>query len=276
MKQNVKTNNDTSREVMLTESKTMREGYINNEEYYDVLDKIKAIPYMTEDMVVSSEQIANYYEVSTEAIKTVIKRHRDELEEDGITTLKGEELKSFKNKVCEVHGEPTKIISNKTTVLTILTKRAMLRIGMLLTTSPIAKLVRNYLLDCEREHTQEKQIWIAKREAGKIDRKRMTTAISNYIPESKHKRFAYPNYTNMIYKVLFGKDAKTMREERGFTKNDALRDSFTGDELVLVDEAETIVTALVTLGYEYDFIKTELQRKFIKQLNTSDNKEVLN
>ena len=174
MKQNVKTNNDTSREVMLTESKTMREGYVKNEEYYDVLDKIKAIPYMTEDMIVSSEQIANYYEVSTEAIKPIIKRHRDELEEDGITTLKGEELKNFKNKVCEVHGEPTKIISNKTTVLTILTKRAMLRIGMLLTTSPIAKLVRNYLLDCEKEHTQEKQIWIAKREAGKIDRKRMT------------------------------------------------------------------------------------------------------
>ena len=74
MKQNVKTNNDTSREVMLTESKTMREGYVKNEEYYDVLDKIKAIPYMTEDMIVSSEQIANYYEVSTEAIKTIIKR----------------------------------------------------------------------------------------------------------------------------------------------------------------------------------------------------------
>ena len=136
---------------------------------------------------------------------------------------------------------------------------------MLLTASPIAKEVRNYLLDCEEEHKQEKQIWIAKREAGKIDRKRMTTAIANYIPEGKHKRFAYPNYTNMIYKVLFGKDAKTMREERGFTKNDALRDSFAGDELVLVDEAETIVTALVTLGYEYDFIKTELQRKLLKQ-----------
>lgn len=272
MKQNVKTNN-TSKEVILTESKTMREGYINNEQYYDVLDKIKAIPYLTKDMVLSSEQVANYYEVTTEAIKTVIKRHRDELEEDGIITLKGEELKDFKNKVCEVHGEPTKMISNKTTILTILTKRAMLRIGMLLTTSPIAKLVRSHLLDCEEETSQEKQVWIAKREAGKIDRKRMTTAIANYIPESKHKRFAYPNYTNLIYKVLFGKDAKTMREERGFTKNDALRDSFTGEELVLVDEAETIVTALVTLGYEYDFIKTELQRNFIKQLNTEESKK---
>lgn len=267
MKQNVKTNNDTSREVVLTESKTMRESYIENEQYYDVLDKIKAIPYMTEDMVISVEQVANYYEVTKKAIETVISRHRDEIESDGYILLKGDELKKFKTDICLLHGEGNKIISNKTQSFSILTKRAMLRIGMLLTTSPIAKLVRNYLLDCEKETSQEKQIWIAKREAGKIDRKRMTTAIANYIPESKNKRFAYPNYTNMIYKVIFGKDAKIMREERGFTKNDALRDSFTGDELVLVDEAETIVTALVTLGFGFDYIKEQLQKKYIKQLN---------
>ena len=273
MKQNVKTNN-TSREVILTESKSMREGYIHNEQYYDVLDKIKAIPYLTKDMVVSVEQIANYYEVTKKAIDTVIQRHRDELEEDGITTMVGEELRDFKKILTDTHGEGQLPIGKRTANLTILTKRAMLRIGMLLTTSPIAKLVRSHLLDCEEQTSQEQQIWIAKRQAGIIDRKRMTTAIANYIPEGKHKRFAYPNYTNMIYKVLFGKDAKTMREERGFTKNDALRDSFTGDELVLVDEAETIVTALVTLGFSYDYIKEQLQNKYIKQLGTS-NKEVL-
>lgn len=264
MKQKV-TKIEVSRETVLTESKTMREGYIK-EEYFDVLDKIKAIPYLNKDMVVSVEQISNYYEVSNEAIKTVIKRHRDELEEDGIMVLKGEELKSFKNSVCKVQGEPTNI-SNKTTILTILTKRAMLRIGMLLTTSLIAKLVRNHLLDCEETVSQEKQLWLAQRQAGIIDRKRMTTAISNYVPESTHKRFAYPNYTNMIYKVIFNKDAKQMREERGFDKNDKLRDSFTGEELRLVDECETITTALVTLGFDFDYIKNQLKNKYIKQIS---------
>jgi len=265
MKQNVKTNN-TSREVVLTESKSMREGYIENEQYYDILDKIKAIPYMTKDTVVSVEQVANYYEVTKKAIETVISRHRDEIESDGHMTLKGDELKEFKNKICLLHGEGNKLISNKTQTFSILTKRAMLRIGMLLTSSPIAKEVRTYLLNCEEQTSQEQQIWIAKRQAGIIDRKRMTTAIANYIPEGKNKRFAYPNYTNMIYKVLFSKDAKIMREERGFTKNDALRDSFTGEELSKVDESETIVTALVTLGFSFDYIKEQLQNKYIKQL----------
>lgn len=252
---------DNSRELIITESKSMRNGYMKDE-YYDVLDKIKAIPYLTKDMVVSVEQVANYYEVSKKAIETIILRHRDELEEDGITVLKSEELKRVREDICLLHGEGNKIISNKTHSLTILTKRAMLRIGMLLTTSPIAKLVRNHLLDCEEQTSQEQQVWIAQREAGKIDRKRMTSAIGKYIPESKNKRFAYPNYTNMIYKVLFKKDAKTMREERGFSKNDALRDSFTGSELILVDEAETIVTALVTLGFGMDYIKEQLTNKY--------------
>ena len=255
------TKQDASREVILTESKTMREEYIK-EEYFDVLDKIKAIPYMTKDMVVSAEQVANYYEVSNEAIKTVIKRHRDELENDGIQILNGEELRKFKQQVTELHGEPQLFMGKRTRSLTILTKRAMLRIGMLLTTSPIAKLVRNYLLDSEETLTQEQKKWIAKREAGIIDRKRMTTAISNYVPNTPHKRFAYPNYTNLIYKCIFNKTAKQMREERGFNKNDALRDSFTGNELQMVDEAETIVTALVTLGFGYDYIKSQLIMKF--------------
>ena len=260
------TTNNTSREVIFTESKTMREEYIK-EEYFDILDKIKAIPYMTKDMVVSIEQVANYYEVTKKAIETVIKRNKNEIESDGYMVLKGEELKDFKQQVCCLHGGDTKIIPNKTTVLTILTKRAMLRIGMLLTTSAIAKQVRTHLLNCEEEVSQEKQIWLAQREAGKIDRKRMTTAIKNYIPDSPHKKFKYPQYTNLVYKILFNKDAKTMREERGFSKNDALRDSFTGEELKLVDEAETIVTALVTLGFGYDYIKQQLSNKYLKQVN---------
>ena len=264
-------NKEISREIILTESRTAREDYMDNEEMYDILDKIKAIPYLTEDMVVSVEQVSNYYEVSKKAINTIIDRHRDELEEDGITTIRGGELKDLKEKI------DFQIISNKTTILTIVTKRAMLRIGMLLTTSPIAKKVRNYLLDCEKETSQEKQIWIAKREAGKIDRKRMTTAISNYVAEGKNKRFAYPNYTNMIYQAIFGKTAKEMREERGFTKNDALRDSFTGEELSKVDESETITTALITLGFGFDYIKEQLGNKYSKkiQCNEQNKRELI-
>ncbi|CAG7839967.1 hypothetical protein CLOHAE12215_01383 [Clostridium haemolyticum] len=245
-------------EVILTESKTMREEFIKN---VDILDKIKVIPYLTNDMVVSIEQVANYYEITKKAIETIVKRHRDELEDDGIMVLKGEQLKDFNNKVCDLHGEGYKI-NNKTRAFTIMTKRAMLRIGMLLTTSSIAKEVRSYLLNLEEIATQEQKEWAIKREAGKIERKRMTTAIKDYIPDTPHKKFAYPNYTNMIYKILFNKKASELRKVKNVENNDLLRDSFKKEELKLVSEAETIVTGLIALGFEYNYIQEQLKNKY--------------
>ncbi|BAE47850.1 hypothetical protein G8S49_06125 [Clostridium botulinum C] len=245
-------------EVILTESKTMREEFIEN---VDILDKIKVIPYLTNDMVVSIEQVANYYEITKKAIETIVKRHRDELEDDGIMVLKGQQLKDFNNKVCNLHGEGYKI-NNKTRAFTIMTKRAMLRIGMLLTTSSIAKEVRSYLLNLEEIATQEQKVSAIKREAGKIERKRMTTAIKDYIPDTPHKKFAYPNYTNMIYKILFNKKASELRKAKNVENNDLLRDSFKKEELKLVSEAETIVTGLIALGFEYNYIQEQLKNKY--------------
>lgn len=251
-------------EQIFTESKILREEYIDK---VDILDKIKIIPYLTNDLVISVEQIANYYEVTNKAINTVVDRHREELEEDGIMVLKGQELKDFKQKVSVLHSEE-RMINPKTSNLTILTKRAMLRIGMLLTTSSVAIKVRNYLLNLEENSTLEQKKWAIQREVGKIDRKRMTTAIKEYIPDSPHKRFMYPNYTNLVYKVLFDKDAKTIRLEKGLNKNSELtRDNFNEAELKLIDECETIITALLSLSFNYNYIKEQLENKYLKKLN---------
>ena len=70
----------------------------------------------------------------------------------------------------------------------------------------------------------------------------------------------------MIYKILFTKTAKEMRDEKGLSTNDALRDTFTTEQLKLVEESETIVTALVALGFTYNQIKEQLERKYIKMI----------
>ena len=94
----------------------------------------------------------------------------------------------------------------------------------------------------------------------------MTSAISKYIPESRHKKFAYPNYTNMIYKILFGCDAKTLRSAKNVKTNDALRDSFSESELRKVEEVETIVTGLISMDFTYKQIEQMLNDRFIKKL----------
>jgi hypothetical protein len=253
------------KEQALVESKTLRDEALNTCNV-DFLDKIKAVQYLTSDMILSVEQIANYYEVSKKSVETIITRNRDEFEDDGMKVLVGDELRQFKLEVNSPSNEG-ELIDKRVGSFTILTKRSLLRVGMIMTNCAMASKIRNYLLNLEEISTQEQKIWAIKREAGKIERKRMTTAISNYLPESEHKRFAYPNYTNMIYRILFKMDAKHLRIERNVKDNDALRDSFKGIELEQVAEAETIVTALIALGFGYDYIKEQLEKKYIKMLN---------
>lgn len=257
---NMKNQND--KELIYTESKTLRNETLNSISY-DFLDKIKVIPYLTEDMVVTVQQAANYYECSMDTIKTLIKRNRDEFEDDGMTVLKGQELKNFKEDLGVGSNEPNLAYASS---LTLLTKRSLLRIGMLMTSNLLATKIRNYLLNIEEKTEVDRKSWAIQREVGIIERKRMTSAISRYIPESKHKKFAYPNYTNMIYKIIFDCDAKTLREERKVKTNDALRDSFSETELKKVEEVETIVTGLISMDFTYKQIEEMLKERFIKKI----------
>lgn len=107
--------------------------------------------------------------------------------------------------------------------------------------------------------------WDLHREVGKIDRKRLTSSISRNIYNAQSK--TYSDYTNMVYDVLFGMTAKEIRESRDIKKKSQLtRDYLTKDELKLVDEAETIVTALVSLGFKKDYILNQLRRKFVQSI----------
>lgn len=260
---NVKNQND--KELIYTESKTLRNETLDSISY-DFLDKLKVIPYLTEDMVVTTQQVSNYYDCSLDSIKTIIKRNRDEFESDGMIILTGKELDDFKERILQGSNEPDKI-SSKTRSLTILTKRSLLRIGMLMTSNLMATKIRNYLLNIEEKTEIDRKSWAIQREVGIIERKRMTSAISKYIPESKHKRFAYPNYTNMIYKIIFGCDAKTLRNERNVKTNDALRDSFSEVELKKVEEVETIVTGLISMDFTYKQIEQMLKDRYIKKIS---------
>ena len=182
------------------------------------------------------------------------------------------EFKDFASEICDLQCEGDKTydkdaITSKTRNLTIMPKRSLLRVGMILTNNFMATKVRNYLLNIEEKTEIDRKSWAIQREVGIIERKRMTSAISKYVPESKHKRFAYPNYTNMIYKVIFGCDAKTLRQEWNVKTNDALRDSFSESELKKVEEVETIVTGLISMDFTYKQIEQMLKERFAKKIN---------
>lgn len=256
----VKMKNQTSnKELAYTESKSLRNEAIESVDA-DFLEKIKAIPYLTNDMVMSIDQVANYYECSKDTVSTIIKRNRDEFVQDGMIILKGNELKEFKSRILGLSSNEPDLKSIETSPsLTLLSKRSLLRVGLIMTNNAFATKIRNYLLNLEESaNIQDKQKAIA-REAGKIIRDQMESSIARFIPDNKNKKFAYPNYTNLIYKVIFGKDAKTLKAEKGLKSSELLRDYFDKNELQLIEEVEHVTSALIIVGQTYNQIKEQLE-----------------
>lgn len=77
----------------------------------------------------------------------------------------------------------------------------------------------------------ERQQWQIERDKDVVIRHILTDTIKMKIADSPNKRFAYPNYTNLIYRTLFGKTAKELEKEYGVKPKENLRDFFTGNDL---------------------------------------------
>ncbi|MGV2640108.1 hypothetical protein GNF86_01455 [Clostridium perfringens] len=126
----------------LLEQKELRESVINR---LEVLDSVGEILLLPNTEYATTEMVANYYGVKPETIKSLIFDNNDEIISDGYQVIEKEELSSFK-KLCQ--------IKSRARSLAIFPKRAILRVGMLLRDSEIAKEIRTKLLDIT--HDSEK------------------------------------------------------------------------------------------------------------------------
>lgn len=112
----------------------------------------------------------------------------------------------------------------------------------------------------------ERQQWQIERDKGVVIRHILTDTIKMKITESPNKRFAYPNYTNLIYRNLFGKTAKELESDYGVKAKENLRDFFTGDDLAKIQSMEMLVSSLINCGWGYQQIKEFIQREATKMI----------
>ncbi len=130
-------------ETALLESAALRNSVL---ERTDVLDRVKALSLLPDGMHVTTAMVATYFEVTTEAIRQLKARHREELSSNGMLTLQGAELAQFKRDILSRYpgGYPQPRSS-----LTLYSRRSVLNVAMLLRDSEVARQVRVYLLDME-------------------------------------------------------------------------------------------------------------------------------
>jgi len=104
---------------------------------------------------------------------------------------------------------------------------------------------------------------LIERQKGIAVRQSPTKALQQSVENERMHGHAYSTYTNCIYKVLFGKNAKQLREELGIGKKDNIRDYLSEEELKAVQSMECLVSGLVDCGWGYQQIK-----EFIQTTNT--------
>lgn len=132
----------------------------------EVLDKVKKLLLIPEINCMTIRQVADYYEVDIDTLKKCCKRNKDEIILDGVVTktprvfkdlLKGQDVPLVQNQtnlVIQIDDNTRLEIPNRG--IKCFSKRAVLRIGMLLRDSKIAQEVRTQLLNIV-EHTAEEK-----------------------------------------------------------------------------------------------------------------------
>lgn len=132
--------------------------------HYEVLERVKNLLILPDTELMSINQGAEYYEVTPEWIKELYGSHREEIDSDGTEILPRGFYNGSKLKPTSVEQKQTsvtyrfddgQVVTINNRGLKAFSKRAVLRIGMLLQQSNVATRVRTALLDIEEKTSNE-------------------------------------------------------------------------------------------------------------------------
>lgn len=142
----------------------LRSQYIDRVE---VLDRVNTLVLLPNSTIATTQMVAEFYNVDQQAIYSVLYDHKSEIQSDGYRTVKSSDLINRIDSPSSKEGVSVKRIKGGYLVndthkisyskIGIFTKRAILRIGMLLRDSLVAREVRTCLLN-----GFEKQVMISR------------------------------------------------------------------------------------------------------------------
>lgn len=198
-------------EELFVENKDKREEMINR---IEVLDKVKELILLPNTEFASVEMVAKYYEVPVATIKSLIYDNKDELDSDGyglksrqnvldVLKFPKETLKTFRGKtVVSLNNDAELIIPNRG--LRTFPKRAILRVGMLLRDSAVAKEVRSQLLNILETTQKELPKEIITKEIDKENKLMLDVINAEDKLSAAIAMREYKNYKNNTIKALQG------------------------------------------------------------------------
>ncbi|WP_147539499.1 antA/AntB antirepressor family protein [Anaerotruncus rubiinfantis] len=116
------------------------------------------------------------------------------------------------------------------------------------------KMIRRYFIEAEKRYRELKFV----RVRSKAERRLFTDIIKELIPESPNKRWAYKQFTDLVYKHVTGYNAKQLRELHDKPNDFNVRELLTPQQLKEVIKYESIIQGLLNLGQDYHGVKAIL------------------
>ena len=146
-------------ETQFIDDRTLRDNSVG---HYEVLEKVKKLLLIPNFEVMTLKQVADYYEVDPHTVEMICSRNSDELNSDGVCRKKVKDFLNSQHVRAEKSSYTTTFVYDNGLNITmsngglkVFPRRAILRVGMLLRDSEIAKEVRTQLLNIEEKTSNE-------------------------------------------------------------------------------------------------------------------------
>ncbi len=197
-------------------------------------NRLDAEPFTT------SKIVAEHGGVKHETVQRLIRNYEDDLKEFGKVGFQIRALES---------GQSEKIYR-------LNEEQATLLITYMKNTQPVRNfkkaLVRQFYAmrtELNRRHIERAQLKPIRRE------------MTDIIQQVDTSAWAYKKYTDLAYKMVTGKIACKLREERGADKKAKAVDYMTADEIRAVTEMQYRIGVLLELGMSYEQVKAALKNR---------------
>tara|TARA_R110001583_G_C5670817_1_gene410998 strand:- start:707 stop:1720 length:1014 start_codon:yes stop_codon:yes gene_type:complete len=196
------------------------------------------------ETVFTKAQVVSLFDVTDRTIERYLASHADELKSSGYQVLKGKKLKEFKMFLAGTDIND----GAKTTALGLFGFRAVLNLGMLLTESEPARLLRSRLLDivldvmAERVggHTkfinQRDENYLVSALQEENYRRQFTDALDKYVEVNK---WTYARFTNLIYQSIFHENAAEYKKVLKLAAKTNIRETLYSEVLNLIASFES-------------------------------------
>jgi hypothetical protein len=230
----------------LTNSAIDRQNVLNNPYALTAIQEHIGIISITIDgeYKFTTRQIAEFYEVDIRTINRYLKNNTDELKNNGYEILSGDKLDEAKS---QLQNNPQYKNVTMAGRLAVLNFRALINIGMLLSESEKARVLRGLILDLVLQTMSDKSggstklinqrdgSYLMASFSGQSYRQEFISALTECVDMGN---FKYAVYTDKIYKSIFKEHASEYRTILSLTKKEKVRDTMYSEVLTTISGYE--------------------------------------